>query len=99
MNAGANGRDITRSQASLFRNPRFLIPRRLGFPPRGNPPFPPPPPVQSPAMNAGVSLRLRSNLFYQKFVMNESPATASLRSATPKKNVPCFSDLHATDFF
>jgi len=36
-----------------------------------------------------MSLRLRSNLLYQKFVMNESPATASLRSATPKKNVPC----------
>ena len=32
-----------------------------------------------------MSLRLRSNLLYQKFVMNESPATASLRSATPKK--------------
>jgi len=47
----------------------------------------------------GVSLRLRSNLLYQKFVNDESPATASLRSATPKKNVPCFSDLRATDFF
>ena len=41
-----------------------------------------------------VSLRLRSNLLYQKFVMNESPATVSLRSATPKKNVPCFSDFN-----
>ncbi|MBI2410613.1 MAG: hypothetical protein HYV32_01790 [Candidatus Kerfeldbacteria bacterium] len=30
---------------------------------------------------------------------DESPATASLRSATPKKNVPCFSDLRATNFF
>jgi len=47
----------------------------------------------------GVFIRLRSNLFYQKLVMNESPATASLRSATPKKNVPCFSDLRAPDFF
>ena len=31
--------------------------------------------------------------------MNESPATASLRSATPKKNVPCFSDLARDRFF
>jgi len=31
--------------------------------------------------------------------LHESSATALLRSATPKKNVPCFSDLSATDFF
>ena len=37
-----------------------------------------------------MSLRLHSNLFYQKFVNDESPATASLRSATPKKNVLSF---------
>jgi len=31
--------------------------------------------------------------------LHESPATASLHSATPKrKNVSCFSDLRATDF-
>jgi len=29
----------------------------------------------------------------------EDPATASLRSATTKKRVPCFFDLRATDFF
>ena len=48
----------------------------------------------------GVSLRLHSNLFYQKFVMNESPATASLHSATPKrKNVPCSFDFRGGGFF
>ena len=32
--------------------------------------------------------------------LDESPSTASLHSATPKrKNVPCFSDLRAPDFF
>jgi len=31
--------------------------------------------------------------------MNESPATASLRSATPKKNVPYFSDFARDRFF
>jgi len=31
--------------------------------------------------------------------MNESPATASLRSATSKKNVPCFSDFARDRFF
>ena len=30
---------------------------------------------------------------------DESPATASLRSATPKKNVPCFSDFARDRFF
>ena len=49
--------------------------------------------------NLGVFLRLRSNLLYQKFLTNESPATASLHSATPKKNVPCILDLRATNFF
>jgi len=29
----------------------------------------------------------------------ENPTTASLRSATPKKNITCFSDLRAADFF
>jgi len=32
--------------------------------------------------------------------LHESPATASLHSATPKrKNVPCFSDFAGMDFF
>ena len=47
----------------------------------------------------GVSLRLSSNLLYQKFLNDESPTTASLRSATPKKNVPCFSDFARDHFF
>jgi len=58
--------------------------------------------------NSGVSLRLHSNLLYQKFVtmanrtrgargvselnctLHKSPATTSLHSATPKKNVLSF---------
>jgi len=31
--------------------------------------------------------------------MNESPATASLRSATPKENTPCLSDFARDRFF
>src|SRR3989338_5130353 len=47
----------------------------------------------------GVSLRLHSNLLYQKFVMNESPTTASLHSATPKKKkTPCISVLAGVKF-
>src|SRR3989344_2964498 len=68
-------------------------------------------------VSSGVSLRLHSNLFYQKFLMmanrtrgargglklsrtlHESPATASLHSATPKKNVPCSFDFRGGGFF
>jgi len=47
-----------------------------------------------------VSLRLHSNLLYQKFVTNESPATASqsLGGNPERKNTPCISDLAGVKF-
>ncbi|OGF77767.1 hypothetical protein A3F23_04370 [Candidatus Giovannonibacteria bacterium RIFCSPHIGHO2_12_FULL_43_15] len=47
-----------------------------------------------------MSLRLHSNLLYQKFVTNESPATASqsLGGNPERKNTPCISDLAGVKF-
>src|SRR3989338_6355273 len=47
-----------------------------------------------------ASLRLHSNLLYQKFLNNESSATASRTRRKPrKKNTPCISDLAGGEFF